>query len=153
MGNAIERYNCVDLSQLPADDFAAIINESYTVHRNPKTPNGIPAGQPGAIEEDGWKMRSTCHSTECGQRWGVAAHATNRVQGSSGLYEWKYFMDNGFVEDNTHHVHACGWRTCDKHKRTFWPTRLKTQVEREAWWAWLEERVSTLSYPVEKIEQ
>jgi len=146
MGNVCAQRDCVDLRNLPADDFNAIINDTYTVQRNPKTIDGIKPGQPGATEDEGWKFRAEPHSSACGTRnmW-TSAHATNRIQGSDGSYSWRFFMDNGFHEDIQH---CCGWR----RSRTFWPTRLNTQEEREAWWMWLEERVSTLNYPVEKIE-
>jgi hypothetical protein len=68
------------------------------------------------------------------------------MRGSDGSYHWRFFMDNGFHTDVEH---CCGWRRI----RTFWPTRLKSQEEREAWWLWLEKLVSTLAYETEKIEE
>lgn len=146
MGNVCARLDCVDLRQLPADDFNAIINEKYTVQRNPTTPDGIKPGQPGAAEDNGWTISVDSHSGRaCGAPPWMNAHATNRIKSSDDSYHWRFFMDNGFSHDLQH---CCGWRRI----RTFWPTRLKTQEEREAWWTWLEERASTLSYPAEKIE-
>lgn len=146
MGNVCSISDCVDLHQLPVDDFKLLLNEKYTVQRNPKTLDGIKPGQPGAAEDEGWKISDTPHSSSCSTTSWVSAHATNRIKGTDGTYSWRFFMDNGFSnEDNEH---CCGWRRI----RTFWPTRLKTQEEREAWWLWLEERVSTLRYPGEKIE-
>ena len=146
MGNVCAQSDCVDLRQLPADDLNTIINESYTVQRNPKTPDGIKPGQPGALEDDGWKISITPHSKGCSSPSWIAAHATNKMRGSDGSYHWRFFMDNGFHTDVEH---CCGWRRI----RTFWPTRLKSQEEREAWWLWLEKLVSTLAYETEKIEE
>jgi hypothetical protein len=147
MGNVCVRSDCVDLRELPADDFNALINEKYTVQRNPKTSDGIKPGQPGAAEDDGWKISAEPHRSECGVRYTwTNGHATNRIKGSDGTYCWRFFMDNESHEGDDH---CCGWRRI----RTFWPTRLKTQEEREAWWVWLEERASTLNYPAEKAEK
>jgi hypothetical protein len=150
MGNICTQSDCVDLRKLPVNDFNAILNETYTVQRNPKTADGIKPGQPGAAEDEWWKIRETPHSSGCSMPPWITAHATNRIKGSDGSYQWRFFLDNGFCKCDDDRLagclcpqHACGWRRI----RTFWPTRLKTQEEREAWWLWLEERVSTLSYP------
>jgi hypothetical protein len=154
MGNVCARSDCVDLRQLPTDDFNTLLNESYTVQRNPTTLDGIKPGQPGAAEDEGWTISVDSHrGRECGSPPWMNAHATNRIKGSDGTYQWRFFMDNGFCKCDDRadcHCpdHCCGWRRI----RTFWPTLLKTQEEREAWWLWLEERVSTLPYPPEKIE-
>lgn len=150
MGNSIEKSCCVDLAQLSGDDFNSIIKESFTVERNPKQSETIP------WEEDGWIIQGTRHSSSCGTCW-PCAHATNLYEGRSGEKQWRYFMNNGFCKDECYdgetHVrtcihtlreHACGWRVCDKGKRTFWPTRLKTMEEREVWWAWLDSKVAML---------
>lgn len=142
-GISILKSNCIDFSELPASEFQSLLSETYTVQRNPLDPSAPRPGFPefNGVEEDGWKIREKCHSTECGINGWESCHAS-QVTSSDGNRYWRFFMDNGF--DVFWRPHACGWRVCDKGRRTFWPTRLKTIEEREEWWKWLDSLVETL---------
>jgi hypothetical protein len=138
MGATISRENCVDLRELPLADLYALLNETYTVIRT--------SGE----EEEGWKIRDTQHKCGLVVPGCYGPYATNQYESRDGIKHWKFFMDNGSCcddEDHNHRPHACGYRTCDEGRRTFWPTRLKPD-QREGWWRWLDERVRSL----QKIE-
>jgi hypothetical protein len=40
--------------------------------------------------------------------------------------------------------HVCGWRFHASGNRSFWPTRLTTQEEKEEWWTELDTQLNTL---------
>jgi hypothetical protein len=46
-----------------------------------------------------------------------------------------------------HDDHVCGWRVCSPKRRTFWPTRITEDKEKEAWFKWLDELVAPLPFP------
>jgi len=141
MGNLIVTpFNCAELSQLPADDFATLTGETYTVTRT------------DGREETGWKIDPKPHSCTVDEGT-YAAHATNRVE-CHGIKEWRFFMHNGACclpeyQDHSCRPHACGWRTCDlkSGRLNFWPTRLETPEDRMKWWLWLDGLANTLKYP------
>ena len=111
------------LAQLPPEKFTQLLAEEFTVTRT--------SGE----KQNGWRIPSVSHSCNQG-RW-VAHHAQawdNMARGH-GDKTWSFHM----VRDGPG-VHCCGWRL----ERTFWPTRLTTEEEKEAWWAELEALVATL---------
>ena len=143
MGQAITKEDCVDLAELPADVFAKICDETYTAVRT------------DGREEEGWMIQNESHISACGVGPWAKAHATNRHADRDGKKGWKFFMNNGFCCDpsdygcdngHTCRQHGCGWRSCDVStgRCTFWPTRLKTPLEREAWWRWFDEQLNGL---------
>jgi len=148
MGNAVDKAMCVDLSKLPPADFKAIVEESYTVQRNPKKKGDPSPGEVGAMEDEGWMISSEPHGKYCTSGDSFGAHATNQYTDRKGNYVWKFHMRNRIQDPNRH---VCGWRTCHPGKRTFWPTRLKTQAEREEWWQWLDSCVDGLDPPITTI--
>jgi hypothetical protein len=60
---------------------------------------------------------------------------------------WRFNMTNGRELDDPTFMY--GWR---KHG-SFWPTRLITWEEREAWFVWLLRQVETLKTPMQKQKQ
>jgi len=141
MGANVSIEDCVDLKDLPVDIYESIVSESYTVQRTPKS------GELYAKEETGWKIPREPINSWSG--W-ECSHATNKFLGSDNKRRWKYYMESGLPKDHVDYVF--GWRACENGKRTFWPTRLKTQEEREAWWTWLDSHVTTLKTHREQTE-
>ena len=148
----LQSSECVDLSQLPPEVFEAILADTYTVVRT------------DGREETGWKFEDESHSQMCGTPQWLRAHATNKATGSDGKAAWKFFMNNGFCCDpsdygcdngHTCRQHGCGWRLCDVStgRCTFWPTRLKTPLEREAWWRWFDAQLNSLAIWSEEVAE
>lgn len=128
MGNVLTPSACVDLSKAPADFFAALVAEDMTVIRTDKR------------IQTGWRVQQAPHSCAHGIVW-AAAHAT---MGARNDYEaWRFHMVRDVPTDDQE-PHVCGWRSCGPGQRTFWPTRLTTEEEKEAWWAELDTQVNTL---------
>jgi len=149
----------VSLTMLPPDVWDKLKNERFTVQRNPNDPDQPKPGEPGAREETGWRIQADLHSKNCGDILGLGdALATNMVAGRNGQYIWRVFMNNGWEGDGSHppstpHVHACGWRACDPARRTFWPTRLTTPVEKEAWWKWFDMQLNSLPLLINSMQE
>ena len=148
---------CVNLAMLPPLIWAELQAEAFTVQRNSKEPGGPKAGEPGCLEQTGWRIQQKPHSTCCsGYKAGIgptdAAELGDAVAtkyGRGKTHVWRIFMNNGWHLDNPHppnssHTHVCGWRVCDPSRRTFWPTRCKTPMEKEVWWAWFHEQLNSL---------
>ena len=164
MGNKMSREACFSLSDLPADVFAKIINEDYTVLRT------------DGREEPGWKINTVPHSVGilCGgsyEGWHDGT-GTRTVRGSDGLVVPRIMMNNGFCSKGKkfatfneycqYHVHesssdepkhTCGWRRFHKDYRGFWPTRLSSPEEKEDWFLWMDEQLASLKSPLEKEEK
>lgn len=146
----VQSQLCVNLAMLPPEVWAELQAEDFTVQRNSKEPGGPKTGDPGCAEETGWRIQQSIHSACCsGQdaKTGPTdsdelgeAVATKYAKGESDV--WRVFMNNGWHRG--FHEHACGWRKCDPTVRTFWPTRLKTPLEREAWWRWFDAQLNSL---------
>ena len=142
---------CVDLTKLPTEVWEQLRAEEFTVQRSPKNPEAGQVCGPcpgGATEEDGWRIQCEPHSSCCsgykaayGPTDGLYgdAVATKYAKGQGDV--WRIFMNNGWTETR---AHACGWRPCDTSRRTFWPTRCKTPLEKEAWWAWFDSQLESL---------
>ena len=149
---------CVHLGMLPGNVWTQLQTEDFTVQRNSK--NGGPkSGEAGATEEKGWRIQQKSHSNSCGPGYMCGGGATFCSEDPSSIEElgdavasklsnmgmdkiprWSVFMNNGIFHPN----HACGWRVCDPERRTFWPTRCKTQRDKEVWWAWFDKQLDTL---------
>ena len=146
----VQSQLCVNLTMLPPDVWAELQAEDFTVQRNSKEPGGPKTGEPGCAEESGWRIQGKQHSSICrahdantgpteSAELGDAV-ATQYGNGKQGV--WRVFMNNGW--DHGIHNHACGWRKCDPSVRTFWPTRCKTPMEKEAWWRWFDQQLNSL---------
>jgi len=146
----VQSQMCVNLAMLPPDVWAELQAEDMTVQRNSKESGGPKTGEPGCTQESGWRIQQKLHSNICkghDAKTGPTesaylgeAVATKQVKGSGDV--WRVYMNNGWK----HGVdkHACGWRKCDPSVRTFWPTRLKTPMEKEAWWKWFDAQLESL---------
>lgn len=160
MGN-VNSSNCVNLKKLHPDIWAEIQAEHFTVERNLKYSDDSNTGYIAAKQEDGWRIQFTPHSNICGGSYvaGIGptgdkgqgdSVATNQIYGRDDKLYWRIFMNNGLCEKNHFHgadchVHACGWHVCDPARRTFWPTRCVTPMEKEAWWRWFDQQLESLS--------
>lgn len=142
MGNHISELESVNLKDLPADVYETLVSEKYTVQRNPKNPDGPLPGTRGAREDEGWIIPREASNESS---W-KAAHATF-IQNSKDTKVWKFNMNNGREINDPEFTY--GWRTIG----SFWPTRLTTWTEREAWSAQLLTLVMTLQTPMEKQEE
>ena len=146
----VQSQNCVNLTMLAPEVWAELQAEDFTVQRNSKEPGGPKTGEPGCKEESGWRIQKKLHTACCeghDAKTGPTesaylgeAVATKHAKGSGGV--WRVYMNNGWKDDPN--THACGWRVCDPNRRTFWPTRLKTPMEKEAWWRWFDEQLNGL---------
>ena len=87
-------------------------------------------------KQNGWRIPSTTH--ECHQGMWVKHHAQvwDHITDGHGDKSWSFHM----VLDAPGVMHCCGWR----RERTFWPSRLTTEEEKEAWWTEVEALVATL---------
>ena len=147
---AIQSQYCVHLAMLPPDIWAELQAEDFTVQRNSKDAAGPKTGDFGCMEETGWRIQKNQHSTICSghdSKTGPTSEvhlgdavATQYGKGAKGV--WRVFMNNGWSHGV--HNHACGWRKCDPSVRTFWPTRCKTPLEKEAWWRWFDQQLNSL---------
>ena len=147
---AVQSHGCVHLAMLPAEVWEQLQNEDFTVQRNSKEEGGPKAGDTGCKEESGWRIQQKAHSNCCtGHKAGIGATdsavlgdavATKYAKGKCDM--WRIYMNNGW--DQGFDKHACGWRACDPSRRTFWPTRLKLPMEKEAWWRWFDEQLNGL---------
>jgi len=151
----VQSQNCVNLSILPAEVWAELQTEYFTVQRNSNEEGWPKDGQTGYIEEKGWRIQKAAHSTHCSQYKAGCGPTDSAEMGDSVATKyykgegdvWRVFMSNGWCGPIQHgrvHKHACGWRICDPKRRTFWPTRCKTPMEKEAWWAWFDEQLESL---------
>lgn len=149
---------CVHLGMLPPNVWAEIQAEDFTVQRNSKD-GGPRAGEPGALEEKGWRIQQKSHSNFCGPGYVCGGGATFCIEdpncieelgdavasklcnmGMDKIPRWSVFMNNGTFGN----THACGWRVCDPERRTFWPTCCKSKREKEMWWAWFDKQLDAL---------
>jgi len=145
----VQSKTCVHLAMLHPHVWKGLQEEDFTVQRNSKEDGGPKTGMPGCAEESGWRIQQKPHSTCCsGHKGGVGATdsmelgdavATKYAKGGGDV--WRIYMNNGV---NLSDTHACGWRVCDPSRRTFWPTRCKTPLEKEAWWRWFDAQLESL---------
>jgi hypothetical protein len=127
MGNQVSFPDCCLLSQLPRQKFAELLAERFTVIRT--------SGE----EQGGWRISSEPHT--CRGVVGKAhAHVWDHTVDGEGKIDWRCHM----VLDAEGVEHCCGWRRFGPGNRTFWPTRLTTQEEKETWWAEFDALMPTL---------
>jgi hypothetical protein len=141
MGAKVSQFDCVDMKDLPADVYEAIVSQTYTVQRNPKNDTDPIPGVKGAREDEGWKIS---RESVQGISW-ASAHATFRRHTDDKMI-WQFHMVNGF--EPTQPGFLYGWRILG----SFWPTHLTTWEEREAWFDWLRVQVETLKTPQQKMD-
>jgi hypothetical protein len=140
----IQGHICVHLARL--ESWEQLQAEDFTVQRNSHGSLEL-----GCKEESGWRIQQRLHTTCCSghdSKTGPTnsaelgeAVATKYAKGDSDV--WRVYMNNGW--DQGFDKHACGWRVCDPSRRTFWPTRCKTPMEKEAWWKWFDTQLARLS--------
>ena len=137
-------YDCVDLSkELSPEDYEKLVGETYTAVRTSKE------------EQEGFVIPREEHDCNQGgnQKFYPASHATQMTRSA----ETKIFMTSSGAycpdrcdEKHEHLEHVCGWRTCVEGRRAFWPSRLKTQEEREEWFKWLDSILAPIDFPTQK---
>jgi hypothetical protein len=142
MGANVSQLESVDLKDLPADVYESIVSETYTVQRNPKNAADLSPGERGAREDEGWTF---IREASGGSAW-AAAHASF-LKCTDDKMAWKFHMTNGRKISDPEFLY--GWR---RHG-SFWPTRLTTWEEREAWFTWILDQVKTLKTPMQKQEE
>lgn len=124
MGNGVSTSDCFLWAQLPPEKFAELLAEEFTVIRT--------SGE----QQTGWRIPSASHLCHEGKWEKYHAHVWDNTANGKGEKKWRFHM----VLDAPDQVHCCGWR----HQRTFWPTRLTTEEEKEAWWAGIDVLLATL---------
>lgn len=127
MGNNVSTPDCFVLSQIPSDKFAELLAENFTVIRT--------SGE----HQTGWRIPSVTHTCHDGKWSKYHAHVWDSTSHDKGVKKWRFHM----VRD-VENEHVCGWRYSEPGNHTFWPTRLTTDEEKEAWWAMLDSLVATL---------
>jgi hypothetical protein len=123
MGNAVSTPDCFLWAQLPPENFAQVLAEEFTVIRT--------SGE----EQTGWRIPSVSHLCHKGVWQKDHAHIWDQITDGKGEKSWRFHM----VRDAPGAPHFCGWR----RERSFWPSRLTTQEEKEEWWADLETLLAT----------
>jgi hypothetical protein len=135
MGHTVSKERCVDLTQLPVDEYTKLINEQFTVMRTDKR------------IQTGWiipAVRDTLPMRDENFYW-AASHATRDFGGEASSDEWKVFMLR-YVPDAESDAFVHGWRSCTVDgEHIFWPTRLETTEERDAWRANFRRLLDTLT--------
>jgi hypothetical protein len=126
MGQKLTKSACVNLRDLPAEVYAELTSETYTVIRT------------GGWEQHGWRIPTEPHddfpAPPCSgsQMHSLACNCTHPQA-------WRVYMVftgeaievGGGMQSKRH---ACGWRRSAPGERTFWPTRLDGNAEeQEAW--------------------
>jgi hypothetical protein len=129
MGNTVSTPDCFVLSQLPPQKFAELLAEDFTVIRT--------SGE----QQSAWRIPSVSHDCHEGKHVKYHAQVWDSItDGCEGQKKWRFHM----VRDVGGEAHVCGWRPCEPGNRGFWPTRLTTPEEKEAWWTELDALVATL---------
>ena len=78
---------CVSLAMLPPAVWAELQAETFTVQRNSKEEDGPKAGQPGCVEEDGWRIQKEPHSSSCrGHKAGQGPTDDANLGDASSIY-------------------------------------------------------------------
>lgn len=122
----------LQLVDLSPEDYKAFLDEEYTVQRS------------SGILQHGWKIRDGAHY--CMNSDVVSAHhrQASVTRESDNVNAYKFFMVYDDCNESCYSGgsppcgHVCGWRACYAGKRTFWPTRLKTDGDKAAWWGWVD---------------
>ena len=135
MGQEVSKETCVDLSDLPLQEYIEIIKEPFTVVRTD-----------GRVQ-DGWQIPAVTDPNRDLQGIWVASHAKKCSIGEMPLDEnslWKVFMVRKRVQEKED-KYVWGWRDCPADDPVkFWPTRLTTEEERSAWRKTFREKLNSL---------
>jgi hypothetical protein len=139
MGASVSIPDCFLWAQLPPEQFAQLLAERFTVIRT------------SGKEQAGWRIPAVGHCCNGGQRQKFHGHVWDHTTNGEGDKSWRFHMlRDPTPEDNEH---CCGWRRCEPGNRTFWPTRLTTEQEKETWWAEFDALVATLKRTCEMSEE
>jgi len=140
--------NDLQLADLSPEDYKLFLDEEYTVVRSDGTI------QPGWTFHHGTHYCMNSDTTSAHHRQASVTREPDNVNA------YKFFMvyDNcdKSCSSGSHNApcgHVCGWRACYPSKRTFWPTRCKTQEDKATWWIWLDERVAYLEAQLQQKRQ
>ena len=135
MGNQMMKQDAFPLRQLPAAKFQELISDSYTVIRSDRQ------------IQDGFCIPAVGHYCKDKQETGWQhAHAwdgINSAQQSEAQVKWKVHLLR-YRDPSKNCCDVCGWRTMMPGQRMFWPTRLTTPEEREAWWLEMDALLASL---------
>jgi hypothetical protein len=157
MGNQLTKENTFNLAQLPAAKFDELTNDSYTVIRTSgeeQTGFRIPrAGhycKEKCVQETVWPAAHAWDSLEDSQT--IAAEQAAGDVNPKPFKKWKVHLVKISERPGYNCCEVCGWRTmmpdngvgAYKNQRTFWPTRLTTPEEREAWWLEMDALLNSL---------
>ena len=157
MGNQLTKENSFPLAQLPAAKFDELTNDSYTVIRTSgeeQTGFRIPrAGhycREKCIQETVWPGAHAWDSLQDSQT--IAAKQEEGDAQLEPFKKWKVHLVKFSERPGYNCCDVCGWRTmmpdngvgAYKNQRTFWPTRLTTPEEREAWWLEMDALLNSL---------
>ena len=152
MGNQLTKENTFNLAQLPAAKFDELTGDSYTVIRTSgELQDGFRIPRAGhyckekCIQEPVWMA---AHAWDGKDSHAIAAEGDVQVE---HFAKWKVHLVKFLEIPGYHCCDVCGWRTmmpdgvgAPKANRTFWPTRLTTPEEREAWWLEMDALLRTL---------
>jgi hypothetical protein len=127
MGNnlSVSTPDCFVWAQLAPVKLEELLAERFTVIRT----NGE--------HQTGWRIPSVTHMCHEGKWSKHHAQAWDHLTDGQGEKSWRFHM---VLDDAAGLAHCCGWR----RPRTFWPTRLTTEEEKEAWWTGFDALVATL---------
>jgi hypothetical protein len=129
MGSTVSIPDCCLWAQLPAEKFAQLLAERFTVIRT------------SGKEQTGWRIPSVTHGCNPGRQT-FHAHVWDHTTDGEGEKSWRFHMLRDPTPEDSEH--CCGWRCCQPGNRTFWPTRLTTEEEKETWWTEFDALVATL---------
>ena len=143
MGQGVSKGACVNLSDLPLQEYIELIKEPFTVVRTD-----------GRIQ-DGWQIPAVRDQNSDRQATWVASHAMKVAIGDmphDENSEWKVFMVRSRPQEEDKYV--CGWRPCPANDPiTFWPTRLTTEEERNEWRKTFRSKLNTLQIYLKQTEE
>jgi hypothetical protein len=125
MGNVVSTPDCCVLKQIPQEKFEQLLAERFTVIRT------------SGKHQNGWYIPSVTHPCHEGHWSKYHAHVWDNTTNGKGEKDWRFHMMRDADDEGEH---CCGWR----RERTFWPTRLTTEEEKDTWWAEFDALISTL---------
>jgi hypothetical protein len=157
MGNQLTRDNSFPLAQLPVAKFKELTEDSYTVIRtNGEAQEGFRIPRAGHYcKQDDSQRPSWEHAHAWDGLKDSQTIATEQAAGevNPGPYKkWKVHLVKFSEDPSQNRCDVCGWRTmmpdngigAFKNQRSFWPTRLTTPEEKEAWWSEMDALLNSL---------
>jgi len=133
MGQNLTKSACVNLRDLPAEDYRELTSETYTVVRT------------GGWKQHGWRIPTEdhmdCPAHDIQSTWSFSKACSRLNTGGyltplkSERHPWRvYMVFDGEDSEMEAKKHACGWRRSTPGNRSFWPTRLDgDHAAQEAW--------------------